>query len=308
MRRHLGGDPDSGGFGPAHRGGRAGGREVSDVETGAGDLRECDVPLDGDELRRRRDPGKADLGGVGAFAHGALTGQFQRLAVFDHRQVVQPRVFEGSPHHRRIAHREAVIGDRHRAGLLEGAELGNPFPLHSLGGGGDRMDPGQASLFRELANVRGNGRAVVHRVGVRHACHRRETTGDRGCRSARYRLLVFESRLPEVDVHVAKPGRRHQSCHVHDAVPRFADPLTDGGDSSLDKPQVPDRVKPGYRIDNPGASQDHRTLSHRSCDSWDCCGRFPRAPPSGPPPRCAPGPRSPIAGRPRPRRRFRRPG
>src|SRR5208337_291124 len=75
--------------------------------------------------------------------------------------------------------------------------------------------------------------AVVHRIRVRHAAYRGETSGSRRGRTRSDGLLVFKSRLAQMHMHVDETAHNPSLVHINDAsavcrdrtrLPEFRDP------------------------------------------------------------------------------------
>ena len=146
-----------------------------------------------------------------AFVHVAAGAQVQVLAVIDDRQIERLRELHRAPHHARVHHRPAVVGDGDNAGRFHGADGGQFLAGAAFGDGADREDVDHRAAARPLHDVAGHGGAVVHRLGVGHAADGGEAAGRRGARAGLDGFGVLEARLAQVHVHVDEAGRHDQA-------------------------------------------------------------------------------------------------
>ena len=206
MGRRFRGDPDAAGLGLADQADRPGGADMGDVHGRPGEFGEEEIPGDHDLFRDRGDAGKAEFGGDETLVHHPAGGEIPVLAVDDDRHVQRGGVFERPAHQGGVHDRFAVIGKADGAGILEIPEFGEGCALRLHADRRDGIDIGEAAFRGLSADEFGDGAAVVHGIRVGHAGDGGEAARDGGLASGGDRLLVFESRLPQVGVHVDQAG------------------------------------------------------------------------------------------------------
>ena len=138
----------------------------------AGELRQHQVACHHYVFGRGRYAAQAETHGFGAFVHVAAGAQVQIFAMIDHGQIESRREFHGAAHHARIHHGPAVVGDSHRAGRLHAPDGRQFHAFAALGDGADGEDVDHREATRALHDIAGDGGAVIHRLGVRHAARR----------------------------------------------------------------------------------------------------------------------------------------
>ena len=176
--------------------------------------------------------------------------------MIDHGKAEGSRGFHGAPHHARIHHRPAVVGNGDDARLLHQSDGGKFFAGAVLGDGADGKHVHDGVALGALDDVAGDGGVVVDGRRVGHAADGGESTGGGGARAALDGLGVFEAGLAQMDVHVDEAGRDDQSGGVEFGGAGGIDVLADGGNAAVFDGDVADRVQTTGRVHHAAVAND----------------------------------------------------
>ena len=264
--RGLAGDGQAALFGSPDEGDRPRGRDMGDVDGRAGGFGEGDFPRGDEILACPVHAGDAQFLRDGAFVHDAAVYEVQILAVGDGEEAVFPGQAHPLPHEAGGGDRLAVIRDSDGPGGLEGGHVGEDFPLHPAGDGGNRVDAGfGGSPF--LYNITENFGTVGDGVGIGHAGDRGDAARGGRLAAGEDVLLVEKTGVAEVDVHVNEAGEGGQTGKVTDGVARLrrkAGPH--GGEFPVRDADV------AGEIDGVGGADDMQVLEdagrHRKAPFW----------------------------------------
>lgn len=149
-----------------------------------------------------------------------------------------------------------IVGEQAHPGGGELADLDERLPLEPLRDRGRGEDVAESGLLAERADLEDDGQVVGHRLGVRHRAHGRVPTGGGRAGPRLDRLLVLESRLPEVGVEVDEPRRDDEAAAVQDLGAGRPDPFADRSDQRVLEQDVRLGVVPRRRVDEPAAAQE----------------------------------------------------
>ena len=147
----------------------------------------------------------------------------------------------------------AIVRKGDRTGLGHGAELGERLAGPPDADGADHPYPARG-IPRPLDNPADPRPLVERRLGVWHRAHGGEPAAGRRLRARGDRLRRLVAGLTEMGVQVAETGAGDQAAGI--------DPLRTGGqerripDESIHDRQVPHRVGPVIRVDEPHARQE----------------------------------------------------
>ena len=133
-----------------------------------------------------------------------------------HDTVERLHVLERTPHHQRVVHALAVVGEHpHPRGRLgHRAELGELLPTQADRDGADGVDITVTGVLTEPPDLLDDTGDVGNRLGVGHRVHGGEAT-ERGCeRAGLDRLGVLAAGLAQVGVQVDETGQRDQPAGV----------------------------------------------------------------------------------------------
>ena len=291
MRRDLARHRQLARLGSHHHLERAPRRDMRHVEARPGRLGQNHVARHHDVFRGCGDAAQPQPHGLQPLVHVAACAQVQVLAVVDHGQVEGVSELHGPPHHPRVHHRLAVVGDRHHARRFhrsDGRQLLARAVLSDRADGKHVDDGRPLRAFDDVARYRG---VVVHRVRVWHGADGGESARGRRLRAALDRFGVLEAGLAKVHVHVDEPRRYHQSRGIElygaGGVQVRADP---NDEPALDQ-HVGHFVPARGRVDHPSVLNQQFRHGNPVCV---------RAPPFGPQRRSRPGSGSPSAVNPPP--------
>ena len=146
-----------------------------------------------------------------ALVDDALADERLVLAVRDDDGVELLGVVHDQPHHARVLHALAVVGEGHGALGEHVAHLGERLALEADGERADRVHAHLAALGGALDDEAHRAALVADRVGVGHARDRGEAAVRRGARAARDVFLVLVAGLAQVHVHVDEARARRSS-------------------------------------------------------------------------------------------------
>ena len=135
----------------------------------------------------------------------------------------------GVPEEVGVLHRNPVVGQGHRPGGLEGLKVVDLLALLALGHGGDGEDLGAPRLGGFLLDEDHALGDVDDGPGVGHTGDGGEAARGGGPGAGGDGLFVFKAGLPEVDVHVHKPGADGEALGVNDLGAGRAQVASDDG-------------------------------------------------------------------------------
>ncbi len=303
MRRHLAGHVDAAALALAHGLERRPGAHVRDVHVAADQFGNQDVAAGGDRLGDAGNALEPERGGHRAFVDDAFALQRRVLAVFDERHAEHPGVLHGAAGQQRRRDGMAVVADGDAAGLLQFGDVGQLLAFLPARHRPNRVDARQGGVGGLLQDELGDAGVVVDRLGVGHAGHGREATGDGRSHAGGDRLLVLLSGLAQVHVHVDETRtdheRRRQRHHLAAVGQPDGQIAADLGDDSAVDQHVVGAVHSIGRVHDPASLKQplHCLLRRRQGDT---------ARPSARPRRWPPGRESPRKVRRPLRRRSRR--
>ena len=178
-----------------------------------------------------------------------------------HRARERGRVFERVPHHERVGHAIAVVGEHAHAEVVELAErreLLSAPALRDATGGTHVAQPNDAGAVEHRLH---DSRVVDRRLGVGHADHRGAAAEGSRARSGLDRLAVFATRLPKVHLDVDESRRDDAARGVeHRRADRRRQRGADLGDHPVDDPHVGHAVAGG--VEHPATLNEHFTVRH----------------------------------------------
>ena len=151
-----------------------------------------------------------------ALVHLRVLGEARLLRVLGDHAVERLHVLQGAPHHHRVVHALAVVGeDPHpRGGVGHGAELGELLPPEPDRDGADGLDVAVAGLAPEPPDLLDDAGGVGDGVGVGHRVDGGEAA-ERGRAGAGLDGLgVLAAGLAQVRVQVDEAGQRDQAVGV----------------------------------------------------------------------------------------------
>jgi hypothetical protein len=190
------------------------------------------------------------------------------------RLLDEPGVLEHTALHAAIHDGLAVVAERDGTRGHQRGHLRHHLARQSLRGRSHRQDAHGRLVPGSIQDVLGDGRVVVHRVGVRHTSNRGEASGGRRPASRRDVLLVLLTRLPEVRMQVDETGRHPQAVGVHLLGIRDGlDRILDGGEPAILDQHVADRVTPTGGIDDtppPDPDPTRHAVSSFLCAAGGC--------------------------------------
>jgi hypothetical protein len=184
---------------------------VRNVNVTAGHLGQQDVAAGGDGLCHAGNAAQSQRRRHRPFMGDAVALQGLILAMLDHRHVEHAGVLERATRQDCRRHRQAIVGHRHAAGFLQLGDVGQLFALLSARHGADWIDAGQVCFRRLLQDQPRDPGVVVHRPGVRHARHGRESAGHRRGDAGRDGLFMLLTGLAKVHMHVDQSGAHDEA-------------------------------------------------------------------------------------------------
>ena len=182
MRRHLEADRQSLGARREDQVERARRREVQEVQRRAGESHEFDVAQDHELFGQRRSTDQSESPAQGPFVHRAAGRQSLVLAVLGEANAEGLGVGEGAPHHRRVLHAEAVVGEESHP---EGGHLGHRRERLAAAAYGDRAGDRDVERRARAALEHVGRRARRCRAPARCWASRPARSSPRGRRRAR---------------------------------------------------------------------------------------------------------------------------
>ena len=206
MRGDLAGDGQAVGLGGAHQVKTLAGGDMADVQRALGEADELDVAVDLELLGQRRPAEHAQARGGAALVDHAVAGEGLDLAVGKGDAVELGDVLHAGAHHAGALDAVAVVGEG--GGALDDhvADLGQALALLAACHGADGAHVAQARCVGAVDLVADLGTGVGDRIGIGHGGHVGEAAVDGRGRARGDGLLVLETRVTEVDVHVHQAG------------------------------------------------------------------------------------------------------
>ena len=127
-----------------------------------------------------------------------------------------PDVLQRPPHHPRVVHAPAVVGEHPHLGPgpRHQAELRELLAAEAAGHRTDRLYVDQPGRPAEVEDPLRRLARVGDRRGVRHRQHRGEATESSGPRAGEHRLGVLAARLAQVGVQVDQPREGDEAVGV----------------------------------------------------------------------------------------------
>ena len=160
------------------------------------------VALEHDGLGLARNAGQAEPASQLALIHHPVADQMGVFAVVNNQRAAVARIGQGAAHHLGVGHGPGAVGEKHRAGIGQKADLGHLPALQSLGQGRSRQDAHNRGIARPPHHEINHRRIVDRRVGVRHAHDGRHAAGRGSTARRRQRLTVFGTGFADKGAHV----------------------------------------------------------------------------------------------------------
>ena len=145
-------------------------------------------------------------------------GQPRLLGVLGDQHADSGGVLQGTAHHQRVVHADAVVGEHLHLPDPCGHQphFGELGPCQADGDRADRVDVDESDLLAAVPHVVGDDRGVGDRVGVGHREHRGESA-ECCCRRTSFDVLgILSAGLAQVGVQVDEPRQQHLSRRVDD--------------------------------------------------------------------------------------------
>jgi len=242
------------------------------VQPASGQLEQPQVALDRDHLGHGRDPGEPQPAGEMALVHHPALGELGLLGVLDDERIEQGRVGQGPAQHARVGDRPLAIGEGHRTGRLQQAQLGQLQAVQALGHGRHRVDLDELHLPRPARHELDHRRIVDRRVGIGHQREAGDPAGGGRHRAAVDPLLVLGPGLAQLGAHVDQPRRQAEPAgvdHLGTVRHRHAgDPRPHLGDAPADGQEAARPVLPARRVEQPRTRDQERAA--QACGSRRC--------------------------------------
>ncbi|OPZ62406.1 MAG: hypothetical protein BWY86_00410 [Candidatus Aminicenantes bacterium ADurb.Bin508] len=258
-----------------------------------------DVSGDGGRLGAEGDPLQTQLIGKGAGVGHPFAGENEVLGVFDDDLAQGLLKLQGPAEDEGGTDRKAVFREGDRSGLDNRAHLDKLLALLLPAHRRDGKDSDRRLRGGLVDDEGGDPFVIVHGQGVGHGRDGGETSRGGGTASAGDGLLVFETRFPQVNVHIDESGEDQKPFGVHGFRTGNGEVLPDLDDLPPVDEEIGLFVQLLGGVDNPTLLNDQ---AH-----WFLL-RSDRAPPSSRQPRWSPGQESPTAPRRPPLSSARLPG
>ena len=222
-----------------------------------------------------------------AFVHDAFADQIGVFGVVHDQRVEIARIGQRAPHHLRVGDAPVAVGEGHRAGGLQQADLGHLLAAHALGQRRHRMDVDDRGVAGAAQHEIHRRRIVDHGRGIGLADDGGDAAGRRRLARGGKGLAVAGAGLADKGAHVDQPGGDDLAGAIDD-VGAFghaggADAAPAIADHAVGDQHVAGAVEIARGIDQAGVGEQDRAAVGQHVTRSAGCGRALRAPPSAPP-------------------------